>query len=150
ALTQGGKLLGQVLPRVPDRAEEFAGEPVGNEGSEKNAELCALRQRRAALSALLQRLLVEVFADFFWSAGQHLIEQTRVERTGSDSIHVDMIEAKLFGERFGEAHDRSLRCGVNAESKKQGSRPAAEQVDDLAVTSALEMGNDRAARQHDA
>src|SRR3954451_13692645 len=70
----------QILPRVPDGAEQLAADPVAVGRREEDSEVCAFFQRRAAFLLLLDRALIKRLADLLRPGAEHFIEQASVER----------------------------------------------------------------------
>ena len=137
-------MLLQILPRIPLRADELAGDAVALGAGEINGEAGTEVERGRALFLPLLVLLEEGCADFLGTGGEHFINEPRGQRAGSDGVHVHVERAQLLGERFHQAHHGGLARGVGADVGHRISRAAAGDDDDLAGVVLFEMRDERA------
>ena len=135
-------MFGHIGPRVPDRADQLASDAVARGSREEDGQVGPLIERRTALGLLLHRALVEALADLLWPGCDDLIKQACVERPRRDSVHINPIIARLFGQCLSKTHNRRLRCRVGADSWQRIGCTAAGYLDNLTVTLSLEV------RQH--
>jgi hypothetical protein len=140
--------LGQLRPRVPDRAQQLAGDAVAGDRAQEHGELGAPPQGHPATAALRERLLIDVLPHPLGTGTQKLVHHARVQRPRRDRIDIDAVRAQLLRQRLGEAHDAGLGGRVGAEPGQWLGGPSARELDDLAMAAFGEVGHQLACEQH--
>ena len=77
------------VPRIPDGADQLAGDAVAERRAEEHASSAPRVERRAAFRLLLDRAVVERLADAVRPRCEHLVQHARVQRAGRDGVDVD-------------------------------------------------------------